>query len=220
MEGGFPYGDVIVIGVIAAFIILRYRAMLGEKSGRDYSEIVRTRPLEDLEPVIQLPERDARKKEAEKKPEIIEPSAFADQLSAMRAIDSDFTSAEFLTGAKAAFEMVIDAYNDSDDETLKMLLADPIYREFKASLEANERDGRTAHTTLVAIVKADITAAKLKGNTATITVDFLTEQVPLVRDKDGNIIEGNASHQEAVEDQWVFERNLTSNDPSWKIIET
>lgn len=217
MEGGFPYGDIIVIAAIAAFIILRYRAMLGEKSGRDVSDI--GRPIKDLEPVIQLPEREAVRIAEVKKIEK-EPSAFADQFSAMRAIDKDFNVEEFLTGARGAYEMVIDAYNEADHDTLKMLLDAPIYKEFKSSLDENEKAGRTAHTTLVAIIKAEIADAKLRGNKATITVDFHSEQIPLVRDKDGTVIEGNINTQEAVEDQWVFERNLASGDPAWKVIDT
>lgn len=216
MDGGFQYGDIIVIAAIAAFILLRYRAMLGEKSGRDVSDI--PRPPADLEPVIQLPEREVVRP-AEKKIEK-DTGAFADQFSAMRSIDKEFSADEFLGGAKAAYEMVIEAYNEADHDTLKMLLAEPIYKEFKASLEANAKEGRKADTTLVAIVKAEIADAKLKGNKATITVDFVSEQIPLVRDQDGEIIEGNASAQEAVEDQWVFERNLASADPAWKVIDT
>lgn len=217
MDGGFQYGDIIVIAAIAAFIILRYRAMLGEKTGRDVSDL--PRPIKDLEPVIQLPERDILRS-SEKKKEDKEPSQFADQFSAMRAVDKDFSADEFLSGAKAAYEMVIEAYNEADHETLGMLLADPIYKEFKASLDANEKDGRKADTTLVAIVKAEIADAKLRGNKATIAVDFVSEQIPLVRDKSGAIVEGDASAQEAVEDQWVFERNLASSDPAWKVIDT
>ncbi len=218
MDGGFQYGDIIVIAAIVAFILLRYRAMLGEKSGRDVSDM--QRPIKDLEPVIQLPKREVPSIEPVKKSIENEPKAFVDQFSAMRVIDSDFSVEEFLSGAKAAYEMVIEAYNECDDETLKMLLADPIYKEFKGAAKANEDAGRSAHTTLVAIMKAVVTDAKLRGNKATITVDFHSEQIPLVRDKSGAIIEGDVNAQEAVEDQWVFERNLASADPAWTVIDT
>lgn len=217
MEGGFPYGDIIVIAAIAAFILLRYRSMLGEQRGRDVSDMVRPRPAEPTEPVVQLLERELRKKE---KPAAEATGPFAEKFAAMRAIDAEFDEEEFLEGARGAYEMVIEAYNEADHETLSMLLADPIYAEFKQSLEQDAKDGRKAHTTLVAIVKADISDVQLKGNKATITVDFLSEQVPLVRNDDGDVIEGNAAHQEAVEDQWVFERTLTSADPAWKIMDT
>lgn len=216
MDGGFPYGDIIVIGAIAAFIILRYRAMLGEKTGRDM-DVMRPRAAETIEPVIQLPERE-RKKSDTKLPAL--GGAFADVYVKMRGIDAEFSPDEFLEGAKGAYEMVIEAFNEGDHDTLKMLLSDRIYKEFKAALDANEKEGKKAHTTLVAIVNATITDVVLRGNKATLTVDFQSEQIPLVRNKDGDIIEGNASHQEAIEDQWVFERNLASADPNWKVIET
>lgn len=223
MESGIPYGDIIVIGAIAAFIILRYRAMLGEQRGRDVSDVKPARPLEEYERVIQLPDREARAAAAEKiidvKPEK-DYGALNEAFAAMRAIDREFSPEEFLTGAKTAYEMVIEAYNDADHDTLKMLLTKDIYQQFANSLKVNAEAGRKPHTTLVAIVKADMTDAVLKGNVARITVDFLSEQIPLVRDEKGEIIEGNPAHQEAVEDDWVFERNLSSSDPTWKIIET
>jgi predicted lipid-binding transport protein (Tim44 family) len=172
--------------------------------------------------VIQLSERDlAKKKEnAEKKAFSDEPVELSDKFAAMRKIDAQFTASEFLNGARAAYEMVLEAFNEGDEETLAMLLSKDVLREFKGTLAANAKAGRKAHTTLVAILKAEIADAKLRGNVATITVDFLSEQIPLVRDASGEIVEGNASYQEAVEDQWVFERNLAVSDPAWKVIET
>lgn len=212
---GFPYGDIIVIGAIAAFIILRYRAMLGEKSGRDADATPAARPLQEYERVIQLPER--AKTTA---PEQNDYGALTDTIAAMRAIDRQFTLEEFMEGARGAYEMVIDAYNSADRETLKMLLAKDIYTEFDRTLSSLQADGKTAHTTLVAIKKAMPTDASLSGSKARITVHFTTEQVPLVRNAAGEILEGNASREEVVEDTWMFERNLTSSDPSWKVIET
>lgn len=222
MDGGFPYGDIIVIGAIAAFLILRYRAMLGEKSGRDVEPMPRnSRNLSELEPVIQLPEREAaRKKGIDRLDLAHEPERLSEQFAAMRAIDPEFTASEFIGGAKAAFEMVLTAYNEADHETLRMLLAEPIYQQFKRSLDENDKAGRKAHSTLVAIVKADIADATLHGSKARITVDFVSEQIPLVRNAEGEIVEGNASQQEAIEDQWVFARDLKQSDPAWKVVET
>ena len=217
----FPYGDIIVIAAIAAFIILRYRAMLGEKSGRDVENIApAAKPLEEYERIVQLPTREAKQAVRKQLDATKDYGALNDTFSAMRALDREFSVEEFTEGARAAFEMVIEAYNKHDDDTLRMLLAPAIYENFKASLEADEKAGRKADTTLVAIVKSEITAAKLRGNTTTIAMDFHSEQVLLMRDADGKIIEGDASQQEAVEDRWIFERDLTSQDPNWKIIET
>jgi predicted lipid-binding transport protein (Tim44 family) len=215
--GGIPYGDIIVIGAIAVFILLRYRAMLGEKTERD--DMPPSRPLAEFERVIQLPEREPAK---------VVPiaTAAADQgahhatFQKMRGFDRQFSADEFLEGARSAFEMVLEAFNDADRDTLKMLLSDEIYREFEASLAALEAEGKKQQTTLLAIVESTITEAELFGARARITVKFVSEQVHLVRDAEGEIVEGDPSQQEAVEDSWVFERTLTSGDPAWKVIET
>jgi predicted lipid-binding transport protein (Tim44 family) len=218
MESGFPYGDNIVIGACAAFIILRYGAMLGEKTGRD-ADGQPPRPLQEFERVIQLPERDRAATVIPIVPEK-DYGALNETFAGMRAVDRQFTPEEFLNGARAAFEMVVEAFNTADRETLKMLLSKEIYAEFDAALKAQEEEKRSRFTTLIAITEAKVAEAKLQGNKAQLTVDFVSEQVILLRDEQGNVIEGDPSHQEAIEDQWVFERNLASSDPAWKIIET
>lgn len=216
MENGFSYGDIIVIGAIAVFILLRYRAMLGERSERDQDGPITPPQPENYERVIQLP---ATRVEP-KKEDLTNYGSLADQLVAMRAIDRDFAPDEFLNGARIAYEMVITAFSKGDRDTLKMLLSDPIYKQFETSLKEAETSGQRPETTLIAIKQANLADAKLKGNTATITVDFLSEQVHVLRDGEGTIIEGDPSREEQVEDRWVFTRNLASSDPSWKVIDT
>ena len=122
--------------------------------------------------------------------------------------------------ARAAYEMVIEAFTKADRETLKLLLSPEIYKSFDLSLTDARAAGRISATTLVAITKADMVQAKLKGTEATIAVDFISEQIQLIRDPEGKIIDGDPSVQHRVEDSWVFARNLASADPNWKLIET
>lgn len=220
MESGFSYGDIIVIGAIAAFILLRYRAMLGEKTGRD-APPPRSKPTlaSEFERVIQLPVP-TTKPAAEKKEDSAPQGAFAGLFVGMRAIDREFAPDEFLQGARAAYEMVLVAFSKGDRDTLKMLLSDALYNNFDRSITEGQNADRITDTTLVAITKATIADAKLMGSTATLTVDFVSEQIHLIRDAAGAILEGNPSQQNKVEDQWVFTRNLASTDPNWKIIET
>jgi predicted lipid-binding transport protein (Tim44 family) len=212
--GGLPYGDIIVIAAIAAFIILRYRAMLGEKSGRDTDPTPAVRPLQEYERVIQLPER-APKPVTEKDYGDLSPT-----FAKMRAIDKQFTVEEFLEGARGAYEMVIDAFNGDDRDTLKMLLSKEIYQQFEDTLDAQKEEGKKQHTTLVAITESKITDATLTGAKAQLTVYFVSEQIILTRNGEGEVIEGDASYQQAIDDHWVFERTLSSADPSWKVIDT
>jgi predicted lipid-binding transport protein (Tim44 family) len=220
MEGGFPYGDIIVIGAIAAFILLRYRAMLGEPRGRDEGMPPRGPvSINELERIIQLPI--TRPVAEAKKDDFSEKyGSMAENFVAMRGMDREFAPDEFLSGARTAYEMVLKAYSTRDRDTLKMLLSDAMYQSFALSLDDAEKAKRFPDTTLIAINKANITQAKLEGSQATLTVDFTSEQVHLVRDEAGAILEGNASQHDTVEDQWVFTRDMKSSSPNWTIVET
>lgn len=218
---GFQYGDIIVIGAIAAFIILRYRAMLGSQSGRDPADIQRPKPLEEYERVVKVAERETKKPVIEVKKE---DSKYSDLLALsfknMRNVDPDFSPDEFLGGARAAFEMVIKAFNERDHETLKMLLDEDTYDSFKEVIESQEAQNVKHQTTLVAITKAEIKHATLTGKKARITVEFVSEQIHLVRDANGNITQGNPSDVDTIADEWIFERDLNSSSPNWLVIET
>lgn len=221
MDGGLPYGDIIVIGAIAAFILLRYRAMLGEPRGRDESARPSVAPASDNERVVQLPLSRAAAVVVEKTDDFSKHgTSLAEKFVAMRAIDREFTPDEFLLGARAAYEMVIAAFSKRDEETLTMLLSPDMVKSFALSLADAQTEKRFSDTTLVAITRAEITAAKLIGSLATITVDFVSDQIHLIRDEAGAILEGDPSAQLKVEDTWIFTRNLSNASPNWTIIET
>ena len=212
---GLPYGDIIVIGAIAAFILLRYRAMLGEKTGRESPPPTpQPRPLQEFERVIQLPGREDKQAAAK------DYGSATQTLADIKKIDKLFTPEDFLQGARSAFEMVVDAFNNADRPTIAMLMSKDIAQHFYDALDKQNAEGKSQQTTLVAITAANITAAGLTNNKARITVAITSEQVMLVRNAAGEVIEGNPSHQETVEDHWTFERLLTSADPTWKVIET
>lgn len=218
MGSGFSYGDIIVIGAIAAFILLRYRSMLGESGDRDGS---RPSSLSDFERVIQLPPIKTNSIPTVKTTDTLAAyGALSETLAAVVAIDHEFTPEEFLQGARNAYEMVIEAFSKRNRDTLKMLLSEAMYQSFDLSLADAEKTNRFPDTTLIAITSAVLVDAKLSGKMATLTVDFKTEQVHLIRDAAGTILEGNPAEQSFVEDRWVFTRTLTNTDPAWVIVET
>ncbi len=232
MDSSIPFGDLIVLGAVAAFIILRYRAMLGESRGRDAEDIKKSRSEDMAEaPVVR-----ASSRVAEPKPEsnpgvkervphtISENEAVISGLNQIAASDPRFDALEFLEGAKAAFDMVIDAFNTRDRETLSMLLTENVYRDFDRVLDAQAASSRHASTTLVAMRKAEITNARTTAiggvMHAEITVVFETSQIHLTKDSAGTVVEGDASREETVRDDWVFIRPIKSTTPDWKISET
>ncbi len=173
--------------------------------------------------MIQLDEKSLKPKPKE------EPDAYlltlgnspvAETIRQIKAKDPQFTATGFLQGAKAAFEMVFDAFAKGDRQTLKMLLSEAIFQHFSRELDQRNAQANKSETTLVSVTGKEISQATLDKNTARLTVHFESEQVTVVRGPKGEIVEGNPSELHHVEDQWVFERDVTSKNPNWKIIET
>lgn len=226
MEQAFPYGDLVVLGAIAAFIILRYRSILGKKTGHDMSKPkVKVEPPKPQERVIQMPQKEHRAAVVVKAKEDIaladiDDAEISSALAKMKQTDENFTISDFMDGAKAAFDMVVEAFSTHDKDTLKSLLSKEIYKEFEESISEQQKEKRRAQNTLVSIKKAEITEAEMSKNIATITVRFDSEQINVIVDEEGKVIEGNLSDIHDIEDEWVFERDMKSRNPNWTIIDT
>lgn len=226
MNEAFPYGDIIVIAAIAAFIILRYRATLGEKTGFDVTKPRASKENAAMpeEKIVQLHALkdaiQAEVKAATEQPLAEEFVPYEREYENMKKLDPSFSFEGFLTGAKTAFEMVIEAFAERDHDTLKMLLDKDTLAEFEDAIELQKEKNYTQHTTLIGIQEAEITDVALKNKVAEITVAFASEQMSAVKDKDGDVVEGDESKMILVEDEWVFSRNLASSSPNWAVIET
>lgn len=225
MSDASSYADIIILALIAVFILLRLRSVLGDKVGNDspnYFNKVKPAEQPQRETIVKLDERPLKVRLKEEDPYLasLKDKELVAALEEMREKDPQFTATAFLDGAKMAYEMVFDAFAKGDRKTLTMLLSDDTLATFTKELDARENDENNTETTLVSVKAKGITSASLKGSVARISVDFASEQIVIVRNGDGEIIEGNASEVEDVEDNWVFERNVTSKNPNWKIIET
>jgi len=222
-----PYADLIILALIAGFILLRLRSVLGSKPGDDFFAKKQQSAADRLQfkqdPVVQLDEKSLKpkpKEEADAYLMMLADGPVAESLRQIKSKDPQFTATGFLQGAKAAFEMVFDAFVKGDRQTLKMLLSDPIFQHFSHELDNRTKQENKSETTLVSVIAKDITQAISDKNMARLTVHFESEQVTVIRGPKGNIVEGNPSELHHVEDQWTFERDLTSKNPNWKIIET
>jgi predicted lipid-binding transport protein (Tim44 family) len=145
----------------------------------------------------------------------------ANQIKEIRKFDSGFNEKDFLAGAKRAFEMILQAFAKGDKETLKPLLASNIYEGFKAEIDKRELNGEVEETTLVAVLTSEIKDIKMTSKwNARIVVEIVSEQIRLVKDKEGRILQGDPSHVDKVSEIWTFSRNLTSPNPNWELVET
>jgi predicted lipid-binding transport protein (Tim44 family) len=225
----------IIFLALAVFIFLRLRSVLGQRTGRErppydpYSAREPARPAP--EKVVALPNRmpdAAAQKPAEEQAApgerwkgVAEPgSALASGLDAVAGADSGFDPQHFVTGARAAYEMIVNAYAEGDRRTLKTLLAREVYDGFEAAITEREKKGETVENRFVSIDEAAITNAEVRGRTAQLTVRFHSKLVSATRDKNGNVVDGSADKVTDVTDVWTFARDTSSRDPNWRLVAT
>lgn len=226
----------IIFLAVAVFIFLRLRSVLGQRTGRErppydpYSarDAVRS-PATDK--VVTLPSRGAetpaRPVESAAPPadrwkDIAESgSAVAAGLDAIATADASFDAKHFLTGARAAYEMIVTAFAGGDRRQLRSLLSREVFDGFDAAITERERRSETAETRFVSIESSSITAAELRNRTtAQITVRFVSKLVSATRDRAGTVIDGSAEKVTDVTDVWTFARDIASRDPNWKVVAT
>ena len=195
MNYSFEYIDIILLAMIAGFIFLRLRGILGKKTG--------------FEGKIPSPiEKEFQKTNITPKPVS---TSFDEQ-----------SQKEFLKGAKIAYETIITDFSDSDNKLIasKSLLSKKIHDQFKEALEERERKGQFAEITFIGIKSALVKSHKKIENSLEVTVDFVSEIITCVKDKEKKIISGDSEKIKTVYDTWVFSRDLKSNNPNWLLIDT
>ena len=227
----------IIFLALAVFIFLRLRSVLGQRTGRErppYDPYAGREPVRPAtENVVALPSRKpkAAVATAAAPAEPVEPvdrwkgvaapgSALATGLDAIFAAAPDFDAKHFLTGARAAYEMIVNAYAEGDRRTLKNLLSREVYEGFETAINDREKRGDTAESRFVSIDNAEITAAEVRGRNIQATVRFQSKLVSVTRDKAGTVIDGNAEKVTDVTDVWTFARDVSSRDPNWKLVAT
>lgn len=141
-------------------------------------------------------------------------------LDAVKAADPSFDVRAFVQGAKTAYEMIVTAFAKGDRETLRPLLSDDVFESFSQAI--TDRAGReeTVEMTFVAIVKADPLDAQLKGRTAQITLNILSQLISATRNSAGAVIEGDVETVADVTDVWTFARDVSARDPNWRLVAT
>lgn len=149
-----------------------------------------------------------------------EGSPLAQAMGRLAAADPGFTPKAFLVGAKAAYEMIIDAFAKGDKSTLKPLLSRDVMAGFAGAIDARAAAGQTVEQRFVGIDSADFRQIDLNGGRAQVTVQFVSQVIAATLAKDGSVVEGDRSQIRSVSDEWTFERDINSRDPNWKLVAT
>ena len=196
MNYSFEYIDIILLAMIAGFIFLRLRGILGKRTGFEgkaapkFDDVLKK---VKINPVVKVNEN-----------------------------FDDSAQKEFLIGAKIAYETIITDFSDNDNEitTSKPLLNSKIYNQFNDALKERNARGHYAEITFIGINSANIKEHKKIGNILNVTVDFIAEVITCIRDKEKKIVSGDPEKIKKIYDTWVFSRDTTSVNPNWQLVNT
>ena len=225
MNEGFQFLDIILFAMVAAFLVLRLRSVLGRRTGnedrqRDTS-LQRQREADNEANVIELAERTDQTDDGEDMARDAKPDdVLVTGTTEIGLADPKFDADEFQGGARAAFEMVVHAFATADSGTLRSLLSEEVAANFQHAIEERLEAGETLETTVISIKSAEMIEAEMRGRHAAVTIKFVSEQVNVTRDTEGRIIEGDPNQVAEITDIWTFSRNTRARDPNWKLIET
>jgi predicted lipid-binding transport protein (Tim44 family) len=196
MSYSFEYIDIILLAMIAGFIFLRLRGILGKRTG-----------FEGKAP----PQFDKILKEAVAKQAPVNNETFDEN-----------AQKEFIKGAKIAYETIITDFSDNDNKltTSKPLLNKEIYDQFNDALKERSERGHYAEITFIGVNSATIKEHKKIDKILNVTVDFIAEVITCIKDKDKKIISGDPEKIKKIYDTWVFSRDVTSPNPNWQLVNT
>ncbi len=231
MGNGFQFFDIILFAMIAVFLILRLRSVLGRRDGHEggFSDIFnRLSNLDKKEKegdagddnVIHLDTQDGESSDQDQPVAEEELTPLLQGLRSIGATDRDFDPDEFTSGARIAFEYILGAYASGDAKALKPLLNADVFANFNMSIREREEAGQTMEETLVGIRKAELVEAELNGATAQVTVKFVSDQVHALSDSTGEVVDGDPNKIVNVTDFWTFSRDTRSRDPNWSLAAT
>jgi predicted lipid-binding transport protein (Tim44 family) len=218
--GRFPV-DLVLFGMIAAFLILRLRSILGRRTGLERPPATNFQPPPNgQQGAPQGPTIEGRAEPMPAAPPRPVPdpaSPIGGTLARMKSTDRTFDPAVFLAGAEKAFGIIVSAFAQGDRTAFRNLVGDEVYNSFDLAISAREAAGHTQLSDVKSIVSATIDNASLRGSVAQVVVRFVSDQVSLTKDRAGHPIEGTDAVTE-ITDLWTFERDLSGRDPTWRLV--
>jgi predicted lipid-binding transport protein (Tim44 family) len=210
---------IVILALVALFIGLRLYSVLGERSGHEQ------------QPILKPADPDARVEPRPAQPTVVQPTpsdagdlAFLPTagpgVRAVLAADPSFDVARFLEGAKAAYQMILEAFWKGDLDALKPHVDEHVYETFASAVEQRAKDGFKLDNRLVAIEQTVISEASIDRGVAMLTVRFEADIAAVTRNSEGEVVAGSLSDAVQTRDLWTFRRDMSSRDPNWLLIET
>ena len=233
MNEGFQFIDIIFFGMIAAFLVLRLRNVLGRRNGlkgqprtpfpfqgEAEDDAAQEKSNDNVvhltDPVAEATDWEDEAVESEGEPD----SPLGTGLAQIKRADPRFGEEDFISGAGMAFEMILEAYANGNVPTLEAMLNRDVFGNFAQAIGNREQAGETLEHTLVGIKSAEIVEAFMDRREAAVTVKFVSEQISVTTDADGDVVDGDPNTVNEVTDFWTFARDTRSKDPNWTLVAT
>ena len=205
-----PFIDILIFAVIAVFLIFRLRSILGNRDGFEKPQ----KTVQTETPADNIINFKGKKTVAETAP--LNGSGLKD----LRKLDSSFRDEEFLSGAKAAFPLILNAFAESDLGSLRRYVGFNLYEEFSNAVHQRDAAGEHLRIDIENVNDVQLLDAEISDGIATVTVKYNSIQSRILTDDGDNIIEEESVSSEKIEDIWIFERDIRSTDPNWRLVET
>ncbi|GAB4282435.1 MAG: Tim44/TimA family putative adaptor protein [Roseovarius sp.] len=216
-----PLLQLLVLAGIAIFLILRLKSVLGSRDGFEGPPRSAgparpaTSPRKGFEVIEGGPDHDITD-------HVPEDSDAATALAEMKRVEPDFTVAGFLQGARSAYEWILMAFERGHLDEVAPFLSEDVYEAFAQVVDARQEQGLNVEAEFVGVRAISLADARFDTTTrrAELTVRFVGELISVVRDANGNIIEGKPGQSRRQKDVWTFERVMGSDDPNWRLVAT
>jgi len=205
----------LILAAVAAFIIFRLISVMGTRSGHEQSH--------DLEALRRPAQEQAHAAEDEtitQQDTISPPTPVSSNARNLREADAAFEEDEYLKGARAAYEMIVEAFAAGDLRSIRHYLSDSVYAAFKQAVASRENAGHHTDLKFVGIDHAAIVDSKVEDGWMTATTEFTSNQVRVTRNQDGEVVDGDPNRIDLVKDRWAFSRKVSSRDPNWILVGT
>jgi predicted lipid-binding transport protein (Tim44 family) len=214
---GYQVIEILILAVVAGFLAFKLYSVLGRRTGNERASEDRLGLSQRAETAPQV-----MTKEPTPTPSVVEAPSnpLAAALVDIKLADRTFDSDKFLSGARAAYEMIVTAFAKGDRTTLRRLLSDDVYNTFDSAIRAREAKKERVDFNFQTLKGARLTGAELKVRTAEVTVTFESQFMLAGYDTEGKLIEGDAKAPHIVTDIWTFARETVASDPNWTLVAT
>lgn len=217
--------EIIFFALLSAYLFYRLWTIMGQETDEDIERRERHRRsiTEEEDNVIPLKRKNSAAVDTpyeNREEEYLLKGGVRDSLKQLRLQEPEFDIKEFLEGAKAAYEMIIKAYSKGDTTTLKTLLTDNVFHQFKQAIKQQSEEGTVTKTNIERIDRADVDTIKIMEEEVRITVRYHSRQVIVTQKDSGEIIDNPAEISIPITDIWTFCRRLKDPNPNWYLMAT